>query len=201
MVEITKLEDLGLSLTQTIAGIILVSMGFMTYYLAPLTFYLDEMVWFLFIFDVILISIVIGLTLMSILVFEAVEKGILFIITNTCARRDKRLKTLIHKNLDSHRPRNNKTSLLFTLSLSFVIYSAAIFELLTGLIAAEVISLFGSDLYVSSPNGNSGDYLDQSGLQTFLAEQKSFDYTINDWSFVSISLSDFMNKCANGTST
>lgn len=198
MVEITKLEDLGLSLTQTIAGIILVSMGFMTYYLAPLTFYLDEMVWFLFIFDVILISIVIGLTLMSILVFEAVEKGILFIITSTCARRDKRLKTLIHKNLDSHRPRNNKTSLLFTLSLSFVIFSAAIFELLTGLIAAEVISLFGSDLFVSSPSRYS-DYLDQSGLQTFLAEQKSFDYTINDWSFVSISLGDFMNKCANGT--
>jgi len=161
-----------LSLTQTIAGLILVSMGFMTYYLAPLAFYLDEMIWFLFIFDIILISIVIGLTMMSVMIFGAVEKVLLFILTSTCARKDRRLKTLIQKNLDSHRPRNNKTSLLFTLSLSFVIFSAAIFELLTGLIAAEVISLFGSDLYVSSPNGNNGDYLDQSGLQTFLAEQK-----------------------------
>lgn len=149
-----------MSITQTIAGIILVSMGFMTYYLAPLTFYLDEMVWFLFIFDAILISIVIGLTLMSIMVFEAVEKGLLFLLIATCARKDRRLKQLIHKNLDSHRPRNNKTSLLFTLSLSFVIYSAAIFELLTGLISAEVVSLFGADLYLSSPTGNSGDYLD-----------------------------------------
>lgn len=134
MIEITKLEDLGLSLTQTIAGIILVSMGFMTYYLAPLTFFLDEMVWFLFIFDVILISIVIGLTLMSIMVFDVVEKSLLYIITSTCARKDRQIKTLIQKNLESHRPRNNKTSLLFTLSLSFVIYSASIFELLTGLI-------------------------------------------------------------------
>lgn len=149
-----------MSITQTIAGIILVSMGFMTYYLAPLTFYLDEMVWFLFIFDAILVSIVIGLTLMSIMLFEAVEKGLLFLLIGTCARKDRRLKQLIHKNLDSHRPRNNKTSLLFTLSLSFVIYSAAIFELLTGLISAEVISLFGADLYLSSPTGNSGDYLD-----------------------------------------
>ena len=147
-------------------------MGFMTYYLAPLTFYLDEMVWFLFIFDVILISIVIGLTLLSIMLFETVEKSLLFVLIGTCARKDRRLKTLIHKNLDSHRARNNKTSLLFTLSLSFVIYSAAIFELLTGLISAEVISLFGADLYVSSPNGNSGDYLDQNGLSAFLTEQK-----------------------------
>lgn len=116
-----------MSVTQTLAGIILVSMGFMTYYLVPLTFYLDEMVWFLFIFDVILISIVVGLTLMAIILFETVEKGLLFIIISTCARSHKRLKTLIHKNLDSHRPLNNKTSILFTLSLSFVIFSAAQF--------------------------------------------------------------------------
>ena len=156
----TKLEDLGISVTQTIAGLILVSMGFMTYYLAPLTFFYDETVWFLFIFDVILISIVIGLTLISIILFEFVEKGLLALLMSTCAKRDSRLKTLIHKNLDSHRTRNSKTSILFTLSLSFVIFSAANFKLLTGLIASEVIALFGADLYVSSPDGNGGDYLD-----------------------------------------
>jgi len=149
-----------MSVTQTISGILLVSIGFMTYYLAPLTFFHDQMIWFLFIFDIILISIVIGLTLLSIMVFEFVEKGLLAFLMATCARRDKRLKTLIHKNLDSHRARNSKTSILFTLSLSFVIFSAANFKLLTGLIASEVISLFGADLYISSPNGNSGDYLD-----------------------------------------
>jgi hypothetical protein len=91
LVEVTKLEDLGMSVTQTIAGLLLVSMGFMTYYLAPLTFFLDEMVWFLFIFDVILISIVIGLTLLSIMLFEHVEKGLLTFLVATCARKDKRL--------------------------------------------------------------------------------------------------------------
>ena len=135
-------------------------MGFMTYYLAPYTFFYDEMVWFLFIFDVILISIVIGLTLISIMLFEVVEKGLLVLLMSTCAKRDRRLKTLINKNLDSHRTRNSKTSILFTLSLSFVIFSAANFKLLTGLISSEVLSLFGADLYISSPDGNGGDYLD-----------------------------------------
>jgi hypothetical protein len=77
-----------------------------------------------------------------------------------------------------------------------VIFSSANFKLLTGLISSEVLSLFGSDLYVSSPNGNHGDYLDQNGLQIFLTTQKSFDYSINDWSFVSVSLGDFMNAIA-----
>ncbi len=77
-----------------------------------------------------------------------------------------------------------------------MIFSSANFKLLTGLISSEVLSLFGSDLYVSSPNGNNGDYLDQNGLQIFLTTQKSFDYSINDWSFVSVSLGDFMNAIA-----
>lgn len=140
----------------------MVSIGFMTYYLAPLTFFLKETVWFLFIFDVILISIVIGLTLLSIMVFEYVEKGLLALLMNSCAKRDKRLQSLISKNLDSHRKRNSKTSIMFTLALSFLIFASANFKLLTGLISAEVITLFGSDVYISSPNvnANGGDYLD-----------------------------------------
>jgi len=135
-------------------------MGFMTYYLAPLTFFYDKTVWFLFIFDVILISIVLGLTFMSIIVFEYVEKGLLALITSTCARGHRKLTTLIKKNLDRNRQRNSKTSILFTLSMSFVIFSSANFKLLTGILSAEVMNLFGSNLYISSPNGNGGDYLD-----------------------------------------
>jgi hypothetical protein len=128
----------------------LVVLGFITYYCVPLTFYYQKTQWFLFIFDALLIMIIIGLTFMSVLIFEFVEKGLLALLMVTCCKRDRRLKEVVSKNLDGHRKRNSKTSIMFTLALSFLIFAASSFTLLSGLIEGEVITLFGSDLYIDS---------------------------------------------------
>ena len=86
---------------------------------------------------------------MSVLIFEFVEKGLLWILINTCCRRDKKIKDVISKNLDGHRKRNSKTSIMFTLAISFLIFASSSFTLLSGLIEGEVVTLFGSDLYVA----------------------------------------------------
>lgn len=70
----------------------LVVLGFITYYCVPLTFWYQKTMWFLFIFDALLIMIIIGLTFMSVLLFEFVEKGFLSLLMWTCARKDRRLK-------------------------------------------------------------------------------------------------------------
>ena len=62
----------------------LVVLGFITYYCVPLTFYYQKTQWFLFIFDALLIMIIIGLTFMSVLIFEFVEKGLLALLMVTC---------------------------------------------------------------------------------------------------------------------
>lgn len=94
--------------------------------------------------------IIIGLTFMSVLIFEFVEKGFLALLMITCCRRDKQLRDVISKNLDGHRKRNSKTSIMFTLAISFLIFAASSFTLLAGLIEGEVVTLFGSDLYVDA---------------------------------------------------
>lgn len=147
-VSVQKLEDLGLSPNQTLVGVMLVILGFITYYCVPLTFYYQKTQWFLFIFDTLLVMIIIGLTFMSVLIFEFVEKGFLWCLMNSCCRRDKNLKDVISKNLDGHRKRNSKTSIMFTLAISFLIFAASGFSLLSGLIEGEIITLFGADLYV-----------------------------------------------------
>lgn len=86
---VQKLEDLGLSPNQTLVGVMLVILGFITYYCVPLTFYYGKTQWFLFIFDSLLIMIIIGLTFMSVLIFEFVEKGFLALLMISCCRRDK----------------------------------------------------------------------------------------------------------------
>jgi hypothetical protein len=83
-----------------------------------------------------------------VLIFEYLEKGILWILMATCCRRDRRLQPVISKNLDGHRKRNSKTSIMFTLAISFLIFSASSFSLLSGVIEGEIITLFGSDLYI-----------------------------------------------------
>lgn len=97
------MEDLGLSPTQTVVGVMLTVYGFVTYYLVPLTFFNGKMKWYLLIFDALLIMIILGLTFLSLLLFEHLEKFLLWILMSTCARKDRKLKSVIEKNLDGHR--------------------------------------------------------------------------------------------------
>jgi len=171
-------------------GIMLVVLGFITYYCVPLTFYYQKTEWFLFIFDTLLVMIIIGLTFMSVLIFEFVEKGLLWLLINTCCRRDKRLKDVISKNLDGHRKRNSKTSIMFTLAISFLIFASSSFTLLSGLIQGEVITLFGSDLYIDQIQVNKGIFLDEADLTEFIVDINArYPGSIADYSFVSTPIS------------
>ena len=54
------------------------------------------------ILNIILVMIIIGLTFMCALIFNYIERLILWTLTRTCCRRDKRLYPLIRKQMDSH---------------------------------------------------------------------------------------------------
>ena len=83
---------MGLSVSQTIVGLLLLVFGFVTYYFVPLTFFYGQLQWFFFIFDALLLMIIIGLAYLSILIFKHVESLLLWIIMRTCARRDSRME-------------------------------------------------------------------------------------------------------------
>lgn len=63
IVTVRKLTDFGVSLFQVGLGIILVSMGLMTYYLAPAAFLFNHLEIFFFILNIILIGMILGLSL------------------------------------------------------------------------------------------------------------------------------------------
>jgi len=97
----------------------------------------NKMVWFFFIFDLLLLMIIVGLTFMSVMLFEPFETLLLWITMNTCCRKDRKLQTLVNKNLEGHRNRNSKTSIMFTLAMSFTIFSASAFSLISTMISSE----------------------------------------------------------------
>ena len=82
---------------------------------------------FFFIFQFLLILVILGLTFLSTLLFKPLEYLVMNVLLLTCFRGDKKVKPIVEKNLQAHRKRNNKTSIMFTLALSFLIFSASSF--------------------------------------------------------------------------
>ena len=67
--------------------------------------------------------IVFGMVFLTTLVFTYLEKLILWLTMQTCCRRDRHLFVVVTRNMKGHQRRNNKTSLVFTLALSFLIFA------------------------------------------------------------------------------
>ena len=74
---------------------------------------------------------------------------------------------VIETNMNGHRKRNSKTSLMFTLSIAFLIFSASSFELILDLIEKSYLQFIGADLGVISMRG----YLTEIPIANFLDTQ------------------------------
>ena len=115
-------------------GILLIVIGILTYYGVPLSFINENFFATFVILSLILIMMIIGLTFMCALLFNYIEALLLWIVINTCCRRDKRIHSVVTKQMDTHQIRNNKTSIMMTLSMAFLFFSASSFELINTLI-------------------------------------------------------------------
>ena len=83
-------------------GVLLIVIGMLTYYGVPLSFLNQNLFVAFVILSLILIMVILGLTFMCTLLFSFVERGILWIIINTCCRRDKRIHSIIIKQMGAH---------------------------------------------------------------------------------------------------
>ena len=130
-VKVKTLESIGVDTNQLIVSLLLIVIGFSTYYVVPYAFINNDLALFNTILNLLLVLIMVGLTGICVLLFPFLESALLWLTLNTCCRRDKKLYNIIDKNMQGHRKRNSKTSLMFTLSISFLIFSASSFKLLS----------------------------------------------------------------------
>lgn len=96
-IKIERLEEVGMSANQFGLGTLLVFIGTITYYGVPLSFLNQNFFVAFVILSLILIMIIIGLTFMCTLIFNYVERLLLWLTLNTCCRKDKRIHSLIRK--------------------------------------------------------------------------------------------------------
>jgi len=100
-VSIKSLEEYGLSLNQLLLGLGLVVLGILTYYVAPQAFLFKKYEIFFGIMNLLLILMILGLTYVSILVLPVVQRWLVHVFL-FFFRRDRKLKSVVIKNLQSH---------------------------------------------------------------------------------------------------
>ena len=189
-VQIKRLEEMGLSLNQLIVAIMLVFLGILTYYVAPMSWVYKNYTLFFFILNFILILMILGLAFVSILLLPYVEIMLVKLFT---LFYDKNLYQIVRKNLDGHEARNTKTAMMFTIALSFLIFAGSTFQLIGHLIISQLESAVGADIYattISSPS-----YIDQVSLSEFLDSQR-YDGAVQNFSFASTNMGSFLKSIA-----
>ena len=170
-IKVEKLEDAGISVNQLIISLILIVVGFSCYYLVPYAIFKQKYTWVFMLLNLVLILVIIGLTFICMLLFEYIERLLLWLTINSCCRCDKRLHHVISKNMDAHRPRNSKTSLMFTLAISFLIFSASSFHLISTMVIKQTMATTGADIKALNFDG----FLDEVPISEFLVSQQNQD--------------------------
>ena len=94
--------------------------------------------------------VIIGLTFICTMLFNFVEQVLLWLTIHVCCRKDRHLYRLIKRQMDGHAARNNKTSIMLTLSVSFLFFAASSFELLNAILVKSWDKFIGADIYVVS---------------------------------------------------
>jgi len=160
-----RLEDLGLSASQTTLSLGLVFAGGLIYYVIPLSFVFRDFDLLLTSLNAILVCTVFGLICLSALVQPMLETLVVHLIV---WGPDVKLKDVVLKNQASHRGKTRKTSLMFTSSLAFLVFAGTMFSLQAESIVGNLKVLMGSDLRIESRVGG----LEEEALEALMQEQR-----------------------------
>lgn len=188
LVQIIRLNSMGLSLAQLTFALTLVACGLIAYYLVPLSIYYKNLESFAFMMNLIFLSMIIGMIIMTVFIVGYVQRAILFVIF-AVFRRDKKLSPVVKSNLKGHKQRNLKTSLMYSIALAFLIMTGSNISQLKQLFLAVTKLYLASDLVLLFPPTFRGG-LEETQLRNYLEQVKRTQGLIEGYTFISKSLGD-----------
>ena len=188
IVEMIKLENLGISPSAFIVSLILIIMGFSTFYLAPLSFILLNPSLFVFIMIMILLTMLFGLIILVQIFIPDLELFILKIFFSII-RFDRNLHFIVTKNLEGHKRRNKKVSIMFMIALGSIIFSGCTLNLFIKFAQNLSKSAMGGDVMIWYLDSRK-DTLNERLFENYLQEtKKKFPNLISNYTFVSFPFS------------
>eukprot|EP01080_Neovahlkampfia_damariscottae_P011341 gene11341-4509_t len=143
--KIERSSDLGINWTIVIVGSMMSLFGFSIHYFLPLSLISFNIQLLLLIFFGILILMKIGLTMLALNLENIIERTLCFIFffwENFAVR------SMIGKNLIAHRIRNRKTTIMYAVSLGFIIFISVSFNVQIKSVEYERRQRFGVKLKI-----------------------------------------------------
>ncbi len=179
-VKMERLEDVKLSLSQTSLSLTLVVVGGVIYYVIPLAFIFQNIDLLLSSLNAILLSALAGMTIISAVVQPLLER---FSLHALVVGPDSKLKHVVRKNLIAHRTRSAKTALMFSLSISFIVFAGTMFSLQADAAMDNLKQYSGADVLLSTENVP----LDHKAIAEYLRNRSDI---VVGWTTTSFSLKD-----------
>ena len=194
-ISMIKLEKMGISPTTFITSITLIIIGLLTYFIAPFSYYQDNLSLFLFIMLCILISMLLGLIILSLLFLPKFQKIIVKLITfiSIC---DRKFNLIILKNLDSHKKRNRQVSMMLITAIGFLIFSGCTLNLIVEFIEEFSQKVIGGDfcIYIIDKNMPNMTLNEISINNYFQTITKNYPNLIKNYSFITFDFKDIMSS-------
>jgi len=149
-VTLRRLADVGISATESVIAVVLVLVGFVTFYALPLAFANGQLPVFLGILSAVLIGMLLGLSVVGATLQPTIETAVASLILRAACQS--RLSTVVAKNLAAHRRRNSKTAYMVSMSIAFILFAGAMFALQAESIGSNFRLFLGADLVVFAPS-------------------------------------------------
>ena len=150
-IHVVRLENQGVNTTQVNVAIAFIIVSFITLFMIPLRLFNVEMGKFFGWLNILLIFVIIGFIFTS----QAFAPGLARFYLKFCIRLrpgDKLLLPLIKKNLESHSLKNMKANLMYTVAISYLVYSGTNFDQIANFMKQIYQISFGAHFSLKSLN-------------------------------------------------
>eukprot|EP00756_Hemistasia_phaeocysticola_P014897 Hpha_TRINITY_DN15370_c3_g4::TRINITY_DN15370_c3_g4_i1::g.87410::m.87410 len=178
-----RAEGTTFTLAPVVLGTALSVFGFLIYYLFPYALLSLSLSLLFYIFFGILLSLLFGLVLLSLNVEHLLEMCLTFIFFFW---ENRAIRTVVVKNLVAHRRRNRKTTMMYAVSLAFIIWISVMWELQTRSVRYRFQQQMGGELDVTPGRGR------LTAARAAVVEEAYLRHPelVKDWGWVTANIQD-----------
>ena len=172
--KIERSEQSNINHTILIIGFILILFGVGTYYLFPLSLITQNLSLLLFCFFALMVSMLIGLSLLSFNINHIIQKSLILLLFGWFESIS--VQHILYKNIIAHKRRNQKTYLMYSLSLGFILMIAVVYRVQINSIGLQILTYYGGKYFVQFPNNQIFRYQDIQNRFNQQIESITFKY-------------------------
>ncbi|KAI9220627.1 hypothetical protein BC828DRAFT_383053 [Blastocladiella britannica] len=191
IVTVKRLRDIGIDPMETAIASLLVVVGFLVYYVIPLSFTFGDLDLFFRILTIILLGMVLGQVFVGQMIQHYLSLiAMRLVVFMVGGNRSEAITSVVAKNLSAHLKRNGKTALMLTILLAYIIFAAVMFRIQAATLAQTLEWTYGADLVVRGASFKNP--VPEARISNYLATVVArTDSPIAGWTYLSYPLTSY----------